>query len=94
MYLEFRLPSGAGGMAAGYTKMGISKELARVCKQYNIEFEDRVTKAYRYRVSFKRDQDYTLFALVWQPKSTYFNYTVWYEDINTEADPSRYYPKS
>ena len=93
MYLEFRLPSGAGGMAAGYTKQGINKELKRVCKQYNIDLKEQVTKAYRYRISFKRDQDYTLFALVWQPKSSYFNYTVWYEDINTEADPSRYYTK-
>lgn len=94
MYLEFRLPSGAGGMAAGYTKAAISKELKQICEQYNIEFEDRVTKAYRYRVSFKQPQDYTLFALVWQPKNSWFNYTVWHEDINTEPDPERYYPKS
>lgn len=94
MYLEFRLPSGAGGMAAGYTKAAIVKQLNEVCSQYRIEFEDRVTKSYRYRVSFKHSKDYSLFALVWEPKSTYFNYTVWYEDINTEPNPSRYTPKS
>jgi hypothetical protein len=92
MYIEFRLPSGAGGMAAGYTKMGINKELKRVCEQYKIELKEQVTKAYRFRISFKTEQDYTLFALVWKPKSTYFNYTVWHEPIDTEPNPKRYYP--
>ena len=76
MYLEFKLPSGAGGMAAGYTKMSISKSVDRVCRRLAIELDQKLTVNYRFRVSFKQAKDYTLFALVWQPKNQWHKYTL------------------
>jgi hypothetical protein len=90
MYIEFRLPSGSGGMAAGYTKMAINKALTQTCTQHNITIAEQVTRPYRFRVSFQHPQDYTLFALVWQIKHLYFKYTVWNEPIDSEYDPKRY----
>lgn len=91
MYIEFRLPSGAGGMAAGYTKMAINRQLKETCAEYNITMARQNTLAYRFRVEFATQQDLTLFALVWQPKNNYFKYTVWHESIETPSDPKRYY---
>lgn len=84
-FLEFRLPSGAGGMAAGYTKQGITKQLKQLTEQYNIRVKRTVQKAYRYRVEFERDQDYTLFALVWVPKGSFWRPELRHDDI--DADP-------
>lgn len=90
MYIEFRLPSGAGGMAAGYTKQAINLALLSICKTHNIIIAKQVTQPYRYRVEFKQAKDYTLFALVWKIKNYNFKYTVWNESIDTAYDKLRY----
>ena len=90
MYIEFRLPSGAGGMAAGYIKMAINIAIIQICRQHNITVAEQVTQPYRFRVSFRHPQDYTLFALVWQVKNSNFKYTVWNEPIDSEYDSTRY----
>lgn len=90
MYIEFRLPSGAGGMAAGYTKQAINLALRDTCLKHNIIIVNQVTQPYRYRIEFKQPSDYTLFALVWHIKNYNFKYTVWNEPIDTEYDKLRY----
>lgn len=92
MYIEFRLPSGAGGMAAGHTKQAIIKQLNSICTTYHIQLAQQVQQPYRFRVSFKQSKDYTIFALVWDIKNTYFKYTIWNEPIETAYNPKRYLP--
>lgn len=90
MYIEFRLPGGAGGMAAGYTKQGIVRQLKTVCSQHNIEIVNQVQQPYRFRVELAREQDYTVLALAWQAKSEWFKFKLYNEPITTEYDPNRY----
>lgn len=90
MYLEFRLPNGAGGMAAGYTKQAIRKQLTSVSEQYNLTVTKEVTMPYRYRIKLASEKEYTMFALVWNVKNSYFKYTTWHESINSPIDPKRY----
>lgn len=77
-------------MAAGYTKQAINIAVRKLCEQRNIVIVDQATKAYRYRVSFKQAQDYTVFALAWQPKNQWFNYKLYHGSIDPERDSKRY----
>jgi hypothetical protein len=87
MYIEFRLPSGAGGMAAGYTKQAIMRLLTSTCEQMGIEHKRdyiTVTKPYRLRVEFYNPQHLTMFTLKWVPKNEYFRFTIKQDDINSD----------
>ena len=65
MYIEFSLPSGAGGMAAAYTASAIKNHLAAWSEKYDVEI--LAIKAVRYglRVTFKDPKYYDFFALTW-----------------------------
>jgi hypothetical protein len=71
--IEFGLPTGSAGMAAGMHGQRIRKWLAEWKKQYNIDFtvNANVHKDYRYwiTVEFHREEDLTVFALTWQHKT-------------------------
>lgn len=75
MHLEFRLPSGAGGMAAGYKGMSLRKQISAWAAKYNVTVKNW-TNGYRICFEFERDSDYTLFALSWQPKSSWDTFTI------------------
>ena len=64
--LEFHLPSGSAGMAAGMTRMGINKELKKLVDSKMITGYKSYTQGYKYYVWFKNDYDYTAFFLVWE----------------------------
>jgi len=66
--LEFYLPSGAAGMAAGMTKMGISKKLKDLVDRKLINNYKGHTQGYRFYVWFENEIDYTTFFLVWDPE--------------------------
>lgn len=70
MYIEFKLPSGAGGMAAGYTSQAINKKLAAWAEDYGYSY---TTKYGRYRlwVVFDDPAAYTAFGISWQPWGIY-----------------------
>lgn len=68
MYIEFQLPNGAGGMAAGHALSLIQTEVAAWAEKYGIEYRTKIHK-YTYRVCLLSDKDYTQFALTWDPNS-------------------------
>lgn len=67
MYIEFRLPQGASGMAASYCYRLVKTELEVWSEKYNIPYTDKVFK-YTYRVCFDQDRFYSFFQLTWDPK--------------------------
>lgn len=68
MYIEFRLPTGAGGMAAGHALALIKKDIEAWAQKYNVEYKTKIHK-YTYRLCLTSDKDYTQFALTWKPQS-------------------------
>jgi hypothetical protein len=66
MYIEFRLPTGAGGMAAGHASAMIKRNIVDWAKKYNIKYKVKVIN-YTLRLSLESDRDYTLFQLSWNP---------------------------
>jgi hypothetical protein len=67
MYIEFTLPQGAGGMAAGHTLRLIKLSLEEWCDKYQITCQQK-TEKYRHRITFNDDEYYTLFSLTWNPE--------------------------
>jgi len=68
MYIEFRLPNGAGGMAAGHCASLIKKDIEAWAEKYNISYKTKFHK-YTFRLCLNSDKDYTQFALTWNPQS-------------------------
>lgn len=64
MYIEFKLPSGAGGMAALHASYYIRKRMQAWAEEHNIKITSEHT-GYRMTYKFSRDYDYTVFALSW-----------------------------
>ena len=67
MYIEFQLPTGAGGMAAQYTNSVLNRNLHDWSDQHNIPYNKKIHK-WTVRVTFDNDAHYTVFALTWNPK--------------------------
>jgi len=67
MYIEFRLPTGAGGMAAGIALNHINIDIDNWIRQYDIKSHRTKIHKYTYRLSLNNEKDYTLFALTWNP---------------------------
>lgn len=75
MHVEFRLPSGAGGMAAGHRNQLLKKRIQAWADERNIRVIN-YTNGYRCCFEFARDSDYTMFALCWEVKSMWDEYVV------------------
>jgi len=70
MYIEFDLPTGAGGMVAQYTHGALTRNLREWSEKYGtIPYTTKVHK-YTVRVTFDDDKFYNFFVLTWQPRST------------------------
>lgn len=72
--LEFKLPTGSAGMAAGYTRMGINKRLKAVADQWGIKYRTE-TVGYRFYVEIS-DRDLTLLALTWTVENPWHRFTL------------------
>ena len=68
MYVEFRLPSGAGGIAAGHAAHMIRREIEAWAEKYNIPYKTKIHK-YTLRLCLESDAAYTHFQLSWDSKS-------------------------
>ena len=68
MYVEFRLPSGAGGIAAGHAAHMIRREIAAWAEKYSIPYKTKIHK-YTLRLCLESDADYTHFQLSWDSTS-------------------------
>jgi hypothetical protein len=67
MYIEFRLPRGAGGPdQASHALSIVQKKLVLWAARYEVEYRTKVFK-YTLRVTFNSDESYTLFAMTWVP---------------------------
>ncbi len=67
MYIEFRLPRGAGGPdQASHALSIVQKKLVLWAARYEVEYRTKVFK-YTLRVTFDSDESYTLFAMTWVP---------------------------
>ena len=67
MYLEFRLPTGAGGMAAQYTYGALRRNIREWANRYQVEkYQEKVVK-YTVRLTFDDESLYSLFAMTWSP---------------------------
>lgn len=75
MHIEFKLPSGAGGMAAGYRNMHLRKRIREWADTHNITVVNW-TNGYRCCFEFARDSDYTMFMLSWQVNSIWDQYSI------------------
>ena len=66
MYIRFKLPSGAGGMASLHARYYIRKRMNDWATKHNVKITSEHTG---YTMTFMLDKhsDYTLFALSWQP---------------------------
>ena len=75
MYIEFRLPRGAGGPdQASYALSIVQKKLVLWGAKYEVEYRTKVFK-YTLRVTFDSDESYTLFALTWVPDPRHPSWT-------------------
>lgn len=77
MYIEFRLPSGAGGAAAGTALTHINIDIDTWVRKHEIAWHKTKLNKYKYRLCLSGDKEYTLFALTWDPKysaSKYFDF--------------------
>ena len=72
--IEFTLPSGAAGMAAGMTRASIIKQLDQIKKQHNISYSYETVK-YRFRVTLT-SKDLTLLSLVWKLSNSWHRYRI------------------
>lgn len=68
MYIEFRLPTGAGGMAAQYTNSVLNRNLHEWSERYGIPYNKKIHK-WTVRITFDDDKFYDFFAITWNPKS-------------------------
>jgi hypothetical protein len=72
MYVEFRLPNGAGAMAAGHAASIIRKEIAAWADKYSIPYKTKFHK-YTLRLCLESDADYTHFQISWNPHNPFCN---------------------
>ena len=75
MYIRFKLPSGAGGMAALHASYYIRKRMQQWAESHNVKITSEHT-GYRMTFVLGREQDYTLFALSWQPIKGWDGYEI------------------
>jgi hypothetical protein len=67
MHIEFRLPNGAGGHAATFSKHVITKALAEWGAKRKVLYHTRI-EGYIYKVFFDDPAEYSLFTLTWESK--------------------------
>jgi hypothetical protein len=68
MYIEFRLPTGAGGMAAQYVNSVLNRNLHEWSDRYGIPYNKKIHK-HTVRITFDNEENYSFFALTWLPHS-------------------------
>jgi hypothetical protein len=74
MYIEFSLPTGAGGMTATHALATLRDRLYNWAAKYQVEFRTKTFK-YTLRVTFDSDDLYTLFGLTWVPDPKHPSWT-------------------
>lgn len=87
MYIEFQLPTGAGGMAAQYVNGALNRNLHQWSDRYQVPYNKKIHK-WMVRVTFDDDAHYSLFAMTWQPQAEHMeNYLKNYKFVEPMARP-------
>ena len=68
MYIEFSLPTGAGGQSAQYVNALLTRNLNTWSAQYDVPYIKKIHK-WTVRVTFENDKYYDFFALTWKPQA-------------------------
>lgn len=68
--IEFDLPSGSGGMAAGMTRHAIGKQIHELSKKHNFIYKSKV-KGYKFKIWLEHEWAYSLVILVWEPPNIF-----------------------
>ena len=86
MYIEFSLPTGAGGQAAAHANMIINNHLVEWSQKYQIPYNTKIVK-YKKRVTFDADESYSLFALTWNTEQKFYFLANWriVSDLNNKV---------
>ena len=87
MYIEFSLPTGAAGQAAGHANMIINNELLAWSNRHSVEYQTKIIK-YTKRVTFSDERFYSLFAMTWNPERKYPALGRWriVSDLNNKTE--------
>ena len=64
--IHFRLPSGAGGMAAAHQLGQYRTKVSKFCVTYKIQSYNWSVEGYNFYVWFDEEKIYSLFFLVWE----------------------------
>jgi hypothetical protein len=89
MYIEFTLPTGAGGMAAGFCNSILTKELHKWADKYQIAYTKKNHK-YTVRITFDNEQHYAFFQLTWAPNPSQFKGWITQFEIKDPMKVDRY----
>lgn len=73
MHIRFKLPSGAGGMAALYASKKLRERMQTWAAEHNVKITC-VHTGYTMTFELAREQDYTLFALSWTTTTIWDRY--------------------
>lgn len=87
MYIEFSLPTGAAGQAAGHANMIINNHLIEWSNRYQIPYTSKIVK-YTKRITFEQDEHYSIFAMTWNPGKKYPALERWriVSDLNNKTE--------
>ena len=84
MYIEFRLPTGAGGQAAAHANYMLKQKLEQWSALYGIHLRRKTVK-YTVRVTFDDDRFYTYFATTWKSANSWQDFRI-ISDLNNRQD--------
>ena len=88
MYIEFTLPTGAGGMSAQYTDSILNRNLRDWSAKYQVSYTKKIVKL-TVRITFEDEKAYSLFAMTWNPTADHMvNYIKDYKLIEPMRRPS------
>jgi hypothetical protein len=86
MYLEFRLPLGAGGQSAANALYYVRRDLTAWSEKYHIDYKEKLVK-YTLRVFFEDPEIYTFFGLTWNPKYSRWASSIDYRLVEPMSPP-------
>ena len=86
MYIEFSLPNGSAGQATAHSLIIIRKALVEWGLKYNIPYTEKTIK-YTHRVCFDDPNQYSFFAMTWNPDRRYYVLGKWriVSDLNNKT---------
>ena len=87
-YMRFRLPGGAGGMAAGMTAASIVGRIKEWAESAGVEYRSH-RQGHKLDVCFGSDADYAMFLLSWNPPHRHS----WYKPELGYDESSCLYPQ-